>query len=182
MESKLAIKGIHLKKTNEYLSGLQQSLEQAGGLTSLWSERVSRMTTPELEKLGIQLGITAEGDYSPLASISIATESIKNVFSKESSPHFKELAYNLSGEVLGFQQQVESVWFNYAYDVIEQKGFNSVPPTAEELRINFVSGEYDTALTENYMMLRDAETKLLLSCRNMEAEMSSPFADMAPMR
>ena len=182
MKSKLALKGIHLKKTNEYLNGLQQSLEQAGGLTSLWSERVARMTTPELEGLGEQLGITEDGNYAPLVSISHVTESVQKVLSKECSPHFKELAYDLTGKVIGFQQQVEGVWFDYAYDIIEKQGLDAVPPTADELKTNFVNGEYDTALTDNYKMLRSAETNLLLSCHNMEAEMSSPFADLGPMK
>lgn len=63
MKSRLALKNIHLKKTNEYLKGLQQNLEEAGGLTSLWSERVARMTFTELAALGDKLGITPEGEY-----------------------------------------------------------------------------------------------------------------------
>lgn len=181
MKSQLALKGIQLKKANEYLISLQQSLEQAGGLSSLWSERTARMTTTELNKLGGQLGINEEGEYMPLTSMALVTNSINKVFAKESSENIKSLAYKLTGEVLSFDQQVNGVWFDYAYGVIEQQGINAVAPTAEELKTGFVNGDYDTALIENYSKLKDQETNLLLSHHNMEAEINSPFIE-GPMR
>ena len=182
MKSQLALNGIHLKKTNEYLTALQQNLEQAGGLSTLWSERTARMTTPNILALGEKLGISEEGEYTPLASMARVANLVQEVSAKDQPKPIKDLSYKLIGEVLGFDQQVNGVWFDYAYGVIEEKGFDAVAPTAEELKTGFVNGDYDTVLTERYSQLRDAETNLLLSCHDLESHLSSPFIDLGPMR
>ena len=182
MKSRLALKNIHLKKTNEYLRGLQQNLEEAGGLTTLWSERVARMTSTELAALGDKLGITPEGEYMPLASIAHVTQAVQKVLHTEQPKPIKDKIYGVTAEVIGFEQQVESVWFDYAYSMIEDKGFDAVPPTPDEIKTGFVNGSYDSTLIERYSQLRDAETNLLLSCHNMEAELSFPFNEMGPMK
>ena len=182
MKSKLALKGIHLKKTNEYLNALQQNLEQAGGLTSLWSERIARMDTPNILALGEKLGISEEGEYTPLAAMTRASDLIQKVSAKDQPKTIKDLSYKLTGEVLGFDQQVNGVWFDHCYKVIEEQGFDVVAPTAEELKTGFVKGDYDNILTERYSQLREAETNLLLSCYTLESSLSSPFIDLGPMR
>lgn len=182
MENKTVSKEMHFKKANDYLKGLQKSLEQAGGLSSLWSERTARLTSIEVSKLGANLGITEDGVYSPLASISLATEAVQKVFLDESLSCFKDLAYKITGELLGFDQKVEGVWFDYANDAINKEGFNTLPPTSEQLKNNFVNGNYDVALAERYSMLKDSETNLLLSCHDLQSKISQPFEDIVPIK
>lgn len=182
MKSQLALKGIHLKKTNEYLNALQQNLEQAGGLSALWSERTARMTTNEILALGERLGISEEGEYTPLASMARAADLIQEVSAKDQPKSIKDLSYKLTGEVLGFDQQLNGVWFDYCYKVIEEQGFDTVAPTAEELKTGFVNGDYDAVLTERYSQLRNPETNLLLSCHDLECQLASPFVDLGPMK
>ena len=172
------IEGMYFDKAGAYLTGLQRSLEQAGGLYSLWSERTARMNSIEQAKLGNELGITAEGEYAPMASVNFVRPYATKVAEDKGPSMIKDKGAKLLTQTYEFEQQINNVWTDYAYHIVKEEGFGAVPPSAEELKENFVAGNYDQTLISHQQLLRNPETDLLLAQHNLQVEISSAHLDM----
>ena len=158
------------KSARAYLNALHISVEEAGGLYSLWSERTARMNTVEVTKLGDALGITNKGIYSPNASVSLVKKTIKDLSKQNNCKNFDGLSADLNSNCDNFERQIDSVWLNYAKDEVVKHGEDLKVPTAKQIKDGFVAGEYDDILKTNYALLRDGETELLLSNYQFKVE------------
>ena len=172
------IEGMYLDKAGAYLIGLQRSLEQAGGLYSLWSERTARMNSIEQVKLGNELGITAEGEYAPMETVNFVKPYATKVAEHKGPSMIKDKASKLMVQSHEFEQQINNLWTEYAYNIVKEEGFGAVPPSAEELRENFVAGSYDQTLISHQQVLRNPETDLLLAQKDLQVELDSNHLDM----
>ena len=167
------------KNTNEncaveYLKLLQNCVEEAGGLSALWSERTARMNSIQVTSLGDALGFTNKGEYSPSASISLVRSSIEKLAKEKSNAKLNMQSKDLNEQCDNFEQEIAGVWLNYANEQVDKNGGELVIPSAQQLKESFVAGEYDSVLKDNYSLLKGSETNLLLANYQFKIEASQP--------
>lgn len=168
----------YLGKAKEYLTSLQQNLEEAGGLPTLWHERTKMMNIQDKSKLGNQLGITGEGKYGPTETLAYVGENATAIAQNEGPSHLKDLGASLITQNSKFKEQVNEEWTSYALDILYTQGVGAQAPTSEEIAASFKAGEYDEALTSIQQKLSVPENNLLQGYRDIQSEMAAYHIDM----
>lgn len=172
------LKEYYLSKARDYLSSLQQNVEAAGGLPTLWHERTKMMRNQDKAKLGNELGITAEGKYGPTETLKYVRENATAVAEHEGPSHFKDLGSLLITQSKGFETQIDNMWTHYAMDVLNTQGINAEPPAPEVIAEGFKTGEYDALLSSTQKLLSGPENNLMQGYRDMQSEMAAFHIDM----